>query len=84
MEVYALTHREFHILMKAQREQNYDHFEREAEFVIMREKAHRAKRPKASDLYKRPNNGHQDDRELELKVEQAKEAAAWLSQFEFK
>jgi hypothetical protein len=83
-EVYALTHREFSILLKAQRERQYDEFERQAMFVMMRESAHRAKRPKVSDLFKRPRNGEQDERELEAKAEQAEHANEWLAQFDFK
>jgi hypothetical protein len=53
-------------------------------FAMMYESAHRAKRPKASDLFKRPKNGEQDERKLEAKAKQAEEASEWLAQFEFK
>jgi hypothetical protein len=82
-EVYALTHREFTILLNAQRERQYDEFEREAMFAMMYESAHRAKRPKASDLFKRPKNGEKDERKLEAMAKQAEHASEWLSQFNF-
>jgi hypothetical protein len=81
-EVYALTHREFMLLLKAQRERQYDEFEREAQFAIMYEKAHREKRPKSTDLFKRPAT-EQDEQTLKQKAEQAKHAAEWLAQFKF-
>jgi hypothetical protein len=81
--VYALTHREFTILLKAQRERQYDEFEREAMFVMMRESATRAKRPKASDLFKRPKLGEQDERKLEEQAKKAEHASEWLAQFDF-
>jgi hypothetical protein len=70
-------------LLKAQRERQYDEYEREARFVMMYESATRAKRPKVSDLFKRPNN-EKDERKLEEKAKQAEQASEWLSQFEFK
>jgi hypothetical protein len=71
-------------LLNAQRERQYDEFEREAMFAMMRESAHRAKRPKASDLFKRPKNGEKDERKLEAMVQQAEQASEWLAQFDFK
>jgi hypothetical protein len=71
-------------MMKAQRERQYDEFERQAIIAMMRESAHRAKRPKASDLFKRPKNGEKDERKLEAMAKQAEEASNWLAQFEFK
>lgn len=81
-DVYALTPREFNVLLKAQQERQYDGLEREAYVTIMRESAHRAKRPKASDLFRRPKPG--EERKLAHKAEQAEEAAAWLAQFDIK
>lgn len=50
---------------------------------MMRESAHRAKRPKASDLFKRPIEGERDERKLEEMAKQAEHASEWLSQFNF-
>jgi hypothetical protein len=49
----------------------------------MSESAHREKRPKASDLFKRPLSKGEAS-ELERKAAQAKEAAEWLAQFDIK
>jgi hypothetical protein len=81
--VYCLTHREFTLLLNAQRERQYDEFEREAMFAMMHESAHRAKRPKASDLFKRPKNGEKDERKLEAMAKQAEHASEWLAQWQF-
>lgn len=81
-EVYALTPREFSVLLNAQQERRYDELEREAHVSIMRESAHRSKRPKASDIFRRPKPG--EEKRLEKKAEQAKEAAEWLAQFNIK
>jgi len=68
--------------MQAQTEREYDEYERMAVEAIMRERAHRAKRAKASDLFKRPIRDEEaKDRTKSLK-EQAEHATAWLSQFE--
>lgn len=56
VELESLTPREFSILMNAQVERQYDEYERKAVEAIMREAAHRAKRPKAGDLFKRPSD----------------------------
>ncbi|MEK4970718.1 hypothetical protein MKX29_24240 [Cytobacillus sp. FSL R7-0696] len=68
--------------MKAQREYQYDEYERQASFALMRENAHRTKRPKLSDIYKRPPENH-DEAGFTRKVEEAQHTADWLSQFQF-
>ncbi|MFJ5716529.1 hypothetical protein [Neobacillus sp. NPDC093127] len=70
-------------MLKAQRERGFDDMEKEARIAIIRESAHRAKRPKAADLFKRPAE-EIAEANLQKKVEQAEHAAEWLSQFEFK
>jgi hypothetical protein len=82
-DVLSLTPREFNIVLKAQRERSFDEMEKEARIAIIREAAHRAKRPKAADLFKRPT-GDIDESTLQKKVEQSEHAAEWLSQYEFK
>lgn len=42
-------------MMRAQQWRIADEYERESHFAMMREQAHRAKRPKASDLYRHPS-----------------------------
>lgn len=56
--------------------------ERESQIAIMREQAHRMKKPKASDLYKRPLD---DDEtfDIDKHVEKAEHASEWISQFDF-
>ena len=80
-EIYLLTPREFTLLMMAQRERQYDDYERQSHFIIMRENAHRAKRPKASDLYKRPAD-EKAEAKLQEGAEKAQHASEWLAQFE--
>ncbi|WP_332606873.1 hypothetical protein [Bacillus spizizenii] len=48
----------------------------------MRERAHREKRPKPGDLFKRPASD-KELRALEAEVEKTQHAAEWLSQFNF-
>lgn len=67
--------------MSAQRERQYDEYERQSHYIIMRENAHRAKRPKASDLYKRPAD-EKVVAQLQEGVEMAQHASEWLAQFE--
>ncbi|MGF7528522.1 phage tail assembly chaperone [Bacillus paralicheniformis] len=81
-DVYALTPREFHILIQAQTERNGDELERKAFEAIMREKAHREKNPKPSDLYKRDSADSPKKKTVEEMAEQAKHTAEWLSQFD--
>ena len=77
-----MTPREFTLLLKAQQERQYDEYEREAHIAIMHEAAHRATRPKASDLFKRPADGVTEEN-LRKQAEKSKHAEEWLSQFEF-
>ncbi|NHC20281.1 hypothetical protein G6554_18725 [Bacillus sp. MM2020_4] len=69
--------------MKAEKERGFDEMEKEARIAIIRESAHRAKKAKAADLFKRPI-GEMDEAVLQEKVDQAEHASEWLSQFEFK
>ncbi len=77
-----MTPRELSISMSAQIERQYDELEREALIAIMREGAHRSKRPKVSDLFKRPLDEHTAKKETESLKEKADHASAWLAQFE--
>jgi len=79
-EVLSCTPREFTIMLQAQNERQYDEFERMAQAAIMRERAHRAKSPKASDLFKRPSANDRTNRvELSDMKEKTQQANAWLS-----
>lgn len=48
----------------------------------MREKAHREKKPKPSDLYKRASSDSPKKKTVEEMAEQAKHTTEWLSQFD--
>ncbi|MCR6110068.1 phage tail assembly chaperone [Bacillus sp. A301a_S52] len=81
-EFYRLTPREFQIMMRMESEHLHDELERAARIALMHEQASRAKRPKLSDLYKRPTNEHNDET-LADKAEAANHAQEWLAQFTF-
>ncbi|WP_307475374.1 hypothetical protein [Cytobacillus purgationiresistens] len=68
--------------MEAQQERRYDEYERDSHIAIMQEKAHRSKQPKATDLFKRPEEGVTEEW-IKQKAEQAKHAEEWLSQWKF-
>lgn len=69
-------------MMSAQVERQYDELEREAFIAIMHEAAHRAKKPKATDLFQRPVDGYTAEKKVETLKEKAEKATEWLSQFE--
>lgn len=77
-----MTPRELSILMSAHVERQYDEIEREALYAIMHEGAHRSKRPKASDLFKRPVDEYTAEKRTESMKEQAEQASKYLAQFE--
>lgn len=77
-----MTPRELSILMSAHIESQYDEIEREALYAILHESAHRAKRPKASDLFKRPVDVNTAEKRTESLKEQAEQASKYLAQFE--
>jgi len=68
--------------MRANVERIYDDYERAAVEALMRENAHRSKRPKVSDLFKRPVDDIEAKERTEDLLEKAEQANAWLSQFE--
>lgn len=68
--------------MSAQIERQYDEYEREAIIAIMHENAHRSKRPKSSDLFKRPVDDYTAKKKTESLKEKAEHASNWLAQFE--
>ena len=68
--------------MSANVERIYDEYERKAVEALMRENAHRSKRPKASDLFKRPVDDETAKEKTEDLLEKAEQASQWLSQFE--
>ncbi len=77
--ILSYTPREFTILMHAQGERNYDEYERSAVEAIMWEIAHRAKRPKASDLFKRPKDSVSERNNLSEMKEETERLNDWLS-----
>ncbi|MFS0786064.1 phage tail assembly chaperone [Shouchella sp. 1P09AA] len=81
---YTLTPREFVLLMEAELESIHDKMEREAQIALMHEQASRSKRPKVSDLYKRPISASQNEDTVQESVKKAEKAKSWLQQFTFK
>lgn len=69
--------------MMAQRERRYDDYERMADAAMMNEIAHRAKKPKRADLFKRPVDETEAEKKAKVMMEQAEHASDWLAQFEF-
>ncbi|MBO0602697.1 hypothetical protein I2483_13600 [Sporosarcina sp. E16_3] len=80
-EVESLTPREFTILMRAQQERQFDEYERMAFASIMQESATRAKRPKASDLFKRPVDVDAAEKKVEDLLKKSRNASEWMEQF---
>ena len=66
-------------MMQAQVERHYDAYERTAIEAIMRESAHRAKRPKASDLFKRPKESVSERNNLKDMKQETKRLNDWLA-----
>lgn len=77
--VLSYTPREFTIMMQAQIERRYDEYERTAIEAIMYEAAHRAKRPKSSDLFKRPKDSVADNNGLSEMKEETERLNGWLA-----
>lgn len=78
-KILSYTPREYTIMMAANIERQHDEYERMAVEAIMREKAHREKRPKVGDLYKRPNQSVTDRSKFETMKEDARRKNEWLS-----
>lgn len=66
-------------MMQAQVERHYDEYERKAMEAIMREAAHRAKRPKASDLFKRPKDSVVEREQLSDMKAETERLNDWLA-----
>ncbi|RQW19704.1 phage tail assembly chaperone [Bacillus sp. C1-1] len=81
---YALTPREFVLLMDAELESIHDAMEREAQIALMHEQASRSKRPKVADLYKRPSSAKKEEHSIQESVKKAEKAKHWLQQFTFR
>ena len=75
----ALTPREFQIMIRAHQERIYDDNERMAMQAVWREIAHRSKRIKPSDIYKRPTNAKADKAKVQDLREQTRLDNAWLA-----
>jgi len=65
--------------MRAENERRYDDYERMAVQALMIEKAHREKRPKLTDLFKRPNEQTRDKKTIDERRKEVDEINAWLS-----
>lgn len=65
--------------MRAENERRYDDYERMAVQALMIEKAHREKRPKLTDLFKRPNEQIRDKKTIDERRKEVDEINAWLS-----
>lgn len=81
-KVLSFTPREFAIMMRAELERKFDRYEEYSHFALMREKAHREKRPKASDLFKRPPDEELAKNKTEDLLSKKEQTMKWLSQFE--
>lgn len=73
------TPREFRIMVRAEQERIYDEYERMATSAVWREIAHRSKRIKPSDLFKRPTDAKADNAKLQNLREQTRMDNAWLA-----
>ena len=80
--ILSKTPREFSIMMRANVERIYDEYERVAVGALMHENAHRSKRPKVSDLFKRPGDEIVEAKKSDVMREKADYTLDWISQFE--
>lgn len=69
-------------MMRANVERIYDEYERKAVEALMHENAHRSKRPKVSDLFKRPVDGEVAGKKSDDMRERADYTLDWITQFE--
>lgn len=76
-----MTPRQLVILMRAQQERKFDDYEREAFVAMMHENASRIKRPKVSDLFKRPVDVELAEKKTKELVDKSRHASEWMSQF---
>jgi hypothetical protein len=65
--------------LQAENERRYDDYERMAVQALMIEKAHREKRPKLTDLFKRPDKQNSDKKTIDERRKEVDEINAWLS-----
>lgn len=66
-------------MIQAQQERGFDEYERMAYGAIMGEIAHREKRPKVSDLFKRPKDASAEKSALSELKEKTQTANEWLA-----
>lgn len=66
-------------MLRAQQERYYDDMETAAQLALMRESAHRAKRPKPSDLFKRPSTAKADAKRHESLKEKTRKTNEFLA-----
>lgn len=67
--------------MRAQQERQFDEYERAAFIAMMHENASRIKRPKLSDLFKRPLDVDLAETKTKEMTEKSRHATEWMSQF---
>lgn len=70
-------------MMRGEQEHRLDEYEKAAQVAIMHEAAHRAKKPKAKDLFERPSGDVEKEESLKEKIELTKHTEEWLSQWNF-
>lgn len=78
-----MTPRELTMLMRAQTERQYDEYERMAYGAWMVENASRMKKPKTTDLFKRPSDEAKKRKSTKELREKLDAQQALLSQFIF-
>lgn len=78
-----MTHKEFTLLMMANREKTFDQLEMYSiQALMIRRAYHEKKRLKATDLFKRPNENVKKVEKKDV-VEDIEQAKSYLSQFEY-
>lgn len=81
-EVLGMTHKEFNLLMKGNKEKTFDQLEMYSIHALMIRRAyHERKRLKATDLFKRPKESAKQVDKKDM-VEEMQQAKSYLSQFE--
>ncbi|QYG88354.1 hypothetical protein [Bacillus atrophaeus] len=81
-EIYALTPREYYILMHAQQERKFDQYDDMASSAMMIGKVRSAKKSiTKTDLFKRPKSTEEDGDISQEAIEKQRNASEWLSNF---
>ncbi|WFP01572.1 phage tail assembly chaperone [Bacillus subtilis] len=84
-EVYALTPREYYLLIQAQQDKKFDQYDDLASLAMMIGKVRSAKKSiKQSDLFKRPKTADDEANIPQEVIAKQQQASEWLSQFDIK